>query len=143
MRNRLLNAIAPLLFMLLTCLTGCGGTWIDDPGNFKRVFGFNQPGDVKVVHSYYWKSPHWTTEYRYFIALQASPEFISGLTAHGEMIAVQADSKLLDSCSGTHPEWFLPKPMGSYEAWLPNAQVGYRVFRDRSDGILFLCDERL
>jgi len=51
------------LFALLVILAGCGATWVDDAGNFKRVFGFSQPGDVKVIHSYYWKSPHWTVEY--------------------------------------------------------------------------------
>jgi hypothetical protein len=48
-------------------LTGCGGTWVDDKRNFDRVFGFGKIPDVQVVHSYYWKSPHWSTEYQYFI----------------------------------------------------------------------------
>jgi hypothetical protein len=142
MGNRLRAKSAPLLFPMLLCVAGCGGTWVDDPGNFKRVFGFNLPDDVRVLHSYYWKSPHWTTEYSYFIAVQPSSKFVSGLTANELMTVVNPDPRLLESC-GTRPPWFLPKPMGFYEAWFPKTQMGYRVFRDKADGTLFVCDKQL
>jgi len=119
------------------------GTWVDDAGNFKRVFDFSQPADVKVLHSYYWKSPHWTVEYNYFIALQPSQKFTAGLTAPQLTTAVAPDEKLLDSCDDKRPAWFLPKPIGNYEAWVAKAGGGYRLFRDKADGTLFLCDERL
>ena len=106
------------------------------------MFGFNQPEDVRVPHSYYWKSPHWTVEYSYFIEIQPSSKFVTGLTAKELMVAAEPDPKLLDSC-GIRPQWFLPKPLATYEAWVPNTQLGYRVFRDKTDGTLFVCDERL
>ena len=130
------------LMALLVSAAGCGGTWVDDPGNFKRVFGFPEPDGVRMLHSYYWKSPHWSTEYSYFIAVQASSKFVAGLTSNELMTGVKPDPKMLETC-GTRPPWFLPKPLASYEAWLPKTQMGYRVFRDRSDGTLFVCDERL
>lgn len=139
-----MRAVRPLLFLLVAVLAGCsGGIWVDDAGNFKRVFGFNQPGDVKVLHSYYWKSLHWTVEYSYFIALEASQKFAARLTSGEQMTAVAPEEKLLDSCGGKRPQWFLPKPLASYEAWFPKAGSGYRVFRDKTDGTLFLCDQRL
>jgi hypothetical protein len=124
-------------------LASCGGTWVDDAGNFKRVFGFAQPKDVRVLHSDYWRSLHWTVEYRYFIALQPSQKFTAGLTDPQLMTAVAPDEKLLNSCGAKRPRWFLPKPLVNYEAWLPKAAAGYRVFRDRADDTLFVCDERL
>ena len=127
---------------MFLCLGGCGGTWVDDSGNFKRVFGFSQPDGVKVLHSYYWKSPHWTTEYSYFIEVQPSSKFLSGLTANELMTDVNPDPRLLESC-GTRPAWFLPKPLGSYEAWVSKTQMRYRVFRDKAEGTLFVCDEQL
>jgi hypothetical protein len=129
--------------VLLIPATSCGGTWVDDGGNFKRVFGFGRPDDVRVVHSYYWKSPHFFAEYSYFIALQASQKFSSGLTAAQLMTPAPPDSALLESCGHKRPPWFLPKSLGSYDAWLPNAKAGYRVFRDKSDGTLFVCDQQL
>jgi hypothetical protein len=130
------------VFLIFVCVAGCGGTWVDDPGNFKRVFGFRQPDDVRVLHSYYWKSPHWTTEYSYFIAVQPSSTFVSGLTSSELMTSAKPEPKLLESC-GTRPQWFLPKPLASYEAWLPKTQMGYRAFRDRTDGTLFVCGQQL
>ncbi len=132
-----------LLPVLLMFLASCGGKWVDDAGNFERVFGFTQPEDVKVLHSQYWKSPHWTVEYSYFIALQPSQKFTAELTAPQLMTAVASDEKLLDSCGDRRPPWFLPKPLTNYEAWLPKTAAGYRVFRDRADDTLFVCDERL
>lgn len=128
----------------LTCvLAGCGGTWVEDAGNFERVLGFSKPPDVRVVHSYYWKSPHWSTEYRYFIALQASSKFSVGLTSEELMTAVAPDMAVLDKCGTDRPQWFLPKPLSAYAVWIPKASGGYRVFRDKADGILFVCDQQL
>ena len=132
-----------LLVVLLLASLSCGGTWVDDKGTFNRVFGFSKPQDVDVLHSYYWKSPHWSTEYRYFIALKAPPKFTSGVTSAALMASVAPDRNVLNSCGDKPPQWFLPKSLTNYEAWVPRAAVGYRVFRDKSDGTLFLCDERL
>jgi len=131
------------LFLLLLVLLSCGGTWVDDDGNFKRVFGFSKPPDVDVLHSYYWKSPHWSVEYRYFIALKVSAKFAAGLTSAELMIPVAPDGTVLGSCGDKRPPWFLPKALTNYDVWIPKAATGYRVFRDKADTTLFLCDERL
>jgi hypothetical protein len=132
-----------LSLALLLVLPGCGGTWIDDDGNFNRVFGFSKPQDLEVLHSYYWKSPHWTVEYIYFISLKASPKFVTGLTSPELMTSVPSGAEGLRSCGDKPPKWFLPKSLTDYEVWIPKAAEGYRVFRDKADGTLFLCDERL
>lgn len=128
---------------MVLVFVGCGGTWVDDDGNFARVFGFSKPHDVEVIHSIYWKSAHWSVEYCYFIALRASPKFFAGLTATKLMTAVAPDKAVSNECGDKPPQWFMPKPLNSYEAWVPKAGAGYRVFRDMDDGTLFLCDERL
>lgn len=124
-------------------LAGCGGTWVDDAGNFKRVFGISQPPDVRVVHSYYWKSPHWSTEYRYFIAIHASSKFSIGLTSSEVATAVAPDTAVLDRCGSDRPQWFLPKALEHYEMWIPKAAGDYRMFRDKANGVLFVCDQQL
>ena len=141
MRGRLLWRTLPLALWMF--LSGCGGTWVDDERNFNRVFGFSKPVDVKVIHSFYWKSPHWSVEYIYFIVLQAPAKFGDGLTSSGVMTKVESGRALLKSCGDKRPQWFLPKSITDYEAWLPKGTAEYRVYRDRADGTLFLCDQRL
>jgi hypothetical protein len=131
------------VLLLVLVLSGCGGTWVDDSRNFDRVFGFSKPPDIHVIHSYYWKSPHWSTEYRYFIALEGSSRFTSGLTHPELMTPAIPDATDIDSCGDKRPAWFLPKPLISYEMWVPRGTTAYRVFRDKTEGTLFVCDERL
>ena len=127
----------------LSLLSACGGRWIDDTKNFERIFGFRKPEDVQVLHSYYWKSSHWTTEYSYFIALQPSKEFLAGLTSAKLMRETAPSETAVSSCGDQCPAWFLPKPIEAYKMWVPNAGEGYRVFRDRAEGIVFVCDTHL
>jgi hypothetical protein len=135
------------VLLVVSCLAlwivaGCGGTWVDDERNFKRVFDFNKPQDVTVVHSYYWKSSHWSTEYRYFIALRAPLRFVERLTDAKLMTPKSPDEAMVSSC-GDRPQWFLTEPLTNYEAWIPKSDDRYRVFRDKTDGIVFVCDQRL
>ena len=50
------------------------GTWEDDPKNWYRAFNEEQPAEVKVVHSKYWRSDHFTLEFTYYFEVQATPE---------------------------------------------------------------------
>ena len=122
---------------------GCGGTWVDDEGNFKRVFGFDKPNDVQVLHSYYWKSPHWSTEYQYYIALRTSASFANGLTATQLVSPAIPDANALEQCGGNPPQWFVSKPFSHYEMWIPKNSYRYRVFRDKDDNTIYACDEQL
>jgi hypothetical protein len=136
-------AIAVVLLIVGLILGGCGGTWVDDQDNFKRIFGFDKPFDVEVRHSYYWKSPHWSTEYRYYIALRGSIKFASGLTTPQVMIPAVPDTSALAVCGSDPPRWFLSKPLSHYAMWTPKNSGKYRVFRDEDDGTLYVCDEQL
>ena len=141
MTTKPLAASSAILLVLF--LNGCGGTWVDDGRNFDRVFGFSRPPEVHVIHSYYWKSPHWSSEYQYFMALQPSPKFRRGLTSPELMFAAIPNATATDACGDKRPAWFLPKPIMSYEMWVSRSRASYRVFRDKADGTLFVCDERL
>jgi hypothetical protein len=126
-------------------LVGCGGEWINDKGNFKRVFGFDKPAAVRVEQSYYWKSPHWSSEYEYFIVLEAPPEFAQGLTNSRLMTPAAPQIAASTGCtySNRKPAWFMPGSLQEYEAWVPKGDTDYRVFRHKADGRLFVCDLRL
>ena len=137
-----IRSIPLLVFSLALILTGCGGTWVDDDRNFDRVFGVDKPTDVRIIHSYYWKSSHWSAEYRYFIALRASSKFVEGLTDARLMSPSVPDEATVAFC-GDKPQWFLPRTLSDYEGWIPKSEDRYRVFRDKTDGTLFVCDQRL
>ena len=96
-----------------------------------------------MIHSYYWKSKHWSTEYRYFIALRAPLKFADGLIDLRLMTPVTPDETVVNSCGEQKPTWFLPSSLTNYEAWIPKNDTRYRVFRDKTDSTLFVCDERL
>ena len=136
-------AVAAVLLIVGLNLGGCSGTWVDDQDNFKRIFGFDKPSDVEVRHSYYWKSPHWSTEYRYYIALRGSINFATGLTAPQVMTPAVPDTGALAVCGSNPPRWFLSKPLSHYAMWTPKNSGKYRVFRDEDDGTLYVCDEQL
>jgi hypothetical protein len=137
LRFPLVTAVAVLLI-----LTGCGGTWVDDDRNFQRVFGFDKPNDVQVLHSFYWKSAHWSTEYRYYISLRASSQFASSLT-DARLMRPAAPEFAPDSCGSDRPDWFAPKSMTKYEMWVSKENLSYYVFRDKDDGVIYACDEQL
>jgi hypothetical protein len=135
------QVLIAVVFMLP--LSGCGGTWVDDESNFKRIFGFDKPNDVQILHSYYWKSPHWSTEYQYYIALRSSNSFTSGLTAAQLMSPAVPDKDALARCGGNLPPWFVSKPLSHYQMWIAKSSARYRVFRDQDDNTLYVCDELL
>ncbi len=127
----------------LLLIGGCGGTWVNDESNFKRIFGFDKPEDVQVQHSYYWKSAHWSSEFRYYIALRGSTRFANGLTAAQVMNPAIPDTGALEGCGDNPPQWFVSKPLSHYEMWTPKNLSRFRVFRDKDDGTIYVCDEQL
>jgi len=132
-----------MLCAVLLLNASCGGTWTDNEDNFKRVFGFARPNEVQVLHSYYWKSAHWSTEYRYYIELKAPNKFVDGLTSSTLMTRATASATDSGVCGGERPKWFLAKSPERYEMWQPKSSAKYRVYRDKEDGELYVCDERL
>ena len=138
------HKLGPLIVSFLL-LTGCGGEWIDDKGNFKRVFGFDKPAEVRVIRSYYWKSSHWSVEYKYYIELETPSSFFDHLTDPKLMDSSTAEIAARADCTAnsSKPSWFLSKPLNEYQAWIPKGKSDYRLFREKPDGKLFICAMRL
>ena len=65
------------LTLLVSLCVGChrSGTWNDNPKNWERAFGQKPPKDLKIVHSQYWRSPHFTLEFEYFFEFAPSDTF--------------------------------------------------------------------
>lgn len=127
-------------------LAGCGpaGTWVDDAGNWRRAFASDRPGDVEVVHSKYWRSPHFTREFQYFFHLRRNDAFRRRLFAENRLVRREGEaaSKAASDFFGEKPGWFLPGEGREYEVWVLEGEPDrhFRLFIDGATGDLFLTD---
>ena len=136
-----------IFLALLPFLSGCheSGTWQNDPKNWKRVFGDDQPKDIKVLHSWYWRSPHFTYEFEYFLAIAPNDTFRKRALEPGKLLDFTPTSKeereQVLRFFHDKPSWFIPKPIESYEVWQGKPpQEHFRLFIDRQTGELYLTD---
>jgi hypothetical protein len=121
---------------------GCGyfsnGTWEDDPKNFKRAWGVPKPADVQMVHSWYWRSPHWTREEAYFFEFRKHDAFFQGFVSANSLERVfPTPTDLLQRFTFAPPAWFLPKPLDAYETWSAKRCDAW-LLRDKATGEIFI-----
>jgi hypothetical protein len=132
--------------LLLSCLllTGCGyfysGTWEDDPDTWERVYGYEKPNEIQVVHSWYWRSPHFTMEYELYMETTLNKDIIHSFLSKGDM--VQRPGYVNESVGDlvdydTRPAWFGPKTLDKYEVWVSNNPEEFKFFIDRDTGHLY------
>jgi hypothetical protein len=135
---------AAFAILAAVLLVGCheSGTWSDDAKNFHRIFRVSKPDDVNVVHSWFWRSPHFTYEYEYYIQLQKHADMERRLLTMNPMMQLTGDLEKAAALGQSKPTWFIPKPIIQYDVWTysnrPNDH--FLLFRDRETGDLFLAD---
>ena len=121
------------------------GTWEDDPQNWYRAFKTNQPVEVKVVHSKYWRSNHFTEEFIYYFEIGATSEWRdSFLKGRGltEVSPSVARSFRTNHHSGGTPDWFAPDPVGLYGVWDRAGHFG-SVWINKTNGHIYVYDAQL
>jgi hypothetical protein len=123
------------------------GTWDDDPANWKRAFRSGKPDDVKVVHSQYWRAPHWSYEAGYAFEIEANDALERQLLGENALRKLDAASVTSRdrSCFGECPPWFAAGSLDQYDIWVyadaPDAH--FRVLIDRQTGTLFIADHQI
>lgn len=135
-------AIVSTLTLLMACHRS--GTWVDDPGNFKRAWGTEPPAGVQVVHSWYWRSGHFTREEIYYFQLRAEEAYAEAFAAENHL-EVSSPSELGQlSFADPKPVWFAPKDPTAYRIWSTGSQEspGF-VLADRGTGDIFIYFEQL
>ncbi len=99
-------ALAGLILALMPLL-GCGyfrsGTWVEDPENFARAWGYAKPDAVHMLHSWYWRSAHFTREESYFFQFQWNEELFRRFVAANRM----QPQEPLPRGPGSEPEYLL------------------------------------
>jgi hypothetical protein len=147
MRMARWSSIALALWVAVSA-AGCGyaiaGTWEDDPGNWNRAFQSTKPPEVRVIHSKYWRSPHWTYEFEYFFAIAPDAQLKAQLFGENklrqatgaEAIRVKTDNV------GAAPPWFAPGEATNYEVWVFEGRSGshFKVLIEKKSRVMFLAD---
>lgn len=139
------NSKVTLLLLLgaLSCGYISSGTWEDDPKNWKRAFRSTKPPDVVVVHSKYYRSPHWSYEFQYFFHIRANTSLEQQLVRDNHLRKLSGDElATVKDYFGDSPAWFAPKPADQYDIWkfTDERNRNFRVFIDRKTRDLFLTD---
>jgi hypothetical protein len=132
-------------FLMQTESIQHAGTWEDDPGNWRRAFDEEQPAQVKVVHSKYWRSNHFTYEFIYYFEVKATPEWTDAFLRKKNLALVSpssARSFRVNNDSHDTPSWFAPDPVELYDVW---DQPGYTgsVWINKTNGHIFFYDAQL
>jgi hypothetical protein len=121
------------------------GTWDDDPQNWYRAFKVAQPGDVKIVHSRYWRSNHFTEEFIYYFEVEATAEWRDAfLKNHGltKVPSSVARGFRTNTDSESTPEWFAPEPVALYDVWDKAGYFG-SVWINKTNGQIHFYDAQL
>jgi hypothetical protein len=129
-----------LLLLALLGLASCSpnaGRWEDDPKNFSRAFnGNSQPPGLKILHSRYMRTPHFTYEFEYFFVAEFNMELMDGFIGSGQMKRFEpadASSIELEDHFQEKPDWFRPKLLEKYEVWIfkDEPRQHFRLFLDK------------
>jgi len=121
------------------------GTWEDDSKNWRRAFGEDTPAAVKVIHSKYWRSNHFTDEHMYYFEVQPTPEWKETYLKQNNLVPVPppaASSFHSNTSSDQTPKWYVPGPVENYEAWDQAGGSG-SVWVDKTNGHIFFYDIQL
>jgi len=145
-RVRLLATLTMAVYgaFALTC---CGylksGRWDDDAANWDRAFGrfgLSVPKGWLVVHSRYWRYPHFTYEGGYYFQVRVPPEG-RRLLVQSDYVRLGPERAEMNGACEPRPSWFAPKDPTQYEIWgAKEGASNYRVLVDPSGPDAFLMD---
>jgi hypothetical protein len=117
------------------------GAWVDDQKNFARAWGYSKPDEINMVHSWYWRSAHFTREESYFFQFKWHDELFKQLVAANQMQPVERES----AAAGPEPKfcfakpgWFAPQERETYEAWRCTENSDCWLFLDRRTKDIFI-----
>mgnify|MGYP001405871250 CR=1 FL=1 len=133
------------IVFLIAFLTGCApaGEWADDPRNFTRAWDTPCPEGVVVLHSWYWRSWHFTREEVLFFQFRANSAFRDRFIQSNAFVPVAPAAVFSRGYCRTTPSWFLPGAPSRYRAWsVPphSTREGSPPFiaEDLNTGVLFV-----
>lgn len=98
---------------------------------------------MTVVHSWYWRSPHWSYEAAYIFELEITdPNLLNGFKQALEPYTGQELDYPIDNFFATKPIWFIPSSLKEYDIWIEGTDMfsHYKLFIHRSTGRVYITD---
>ena len=128
----------PLLLFAFV-IAGCGplvsGTWSDDPKNWERAFEEYRPNDgIKIIHSWYMRTPHFTAEYAWFFELELTEKAKNDVVKNdgfSKLPTLSPDdlrSRIYSDC----PKWFSPEPLSDYDTYESKTNRGFLILIEKN-----------
>jgi len=133
-------------FFIVALITSCGylssGIWENDDKNWSRAYGFPLPDSIKLINSWYWRSPHWTLEQAMFFEAKYNEGVKNSYILDTTIIELPYSDTIKISFFNDKPKWFLPKPYKFYNIWKGNRNEfdNFLLFMDKESGNLFWTD---
>ena len=126
---------------------GCGytsaGTWEDDDDNWERAFNQNLPKEIILVHSWYWRSPHFTLEQEFFFELEPNEKIMESFLGKGDLQIIDSNSYHKINHFNEKPKWFTPKNYQSYDIWISNDYDNFFLFKEKESKHIFWSDSQI
>ena len=145
MMSRMRSALVATAVVVAGCGYLSSGSWDDDPENWNRAFRSRRPDDVVVVHSRYWRAPHWSFEAGYLFEIEPNEAIRTQLFGENRLRRLQiveSTRGMVRPCFGECPAWFAPKSLDGYDVWVraDDPASNFRVLIDKKTGHIFLGD---
>ena len=137
-----------LAFVLMCSLVSCGylssGTWEDDKKNWDRAYNHPLPDTINLIHSWYWRSPHWTLEQAMYFEIDYNEGILHNFIKDSTVRQLDYRDTLKLYFFNTKPKWFLPKPYRSYFIWIGKKDKfdNFMLFMDSEIGHLYWTDSQ-
>jgi hypothetical protein len=135
-----------LIFLLLMVLTSCGyfstGKWEDDNKNWARAYKQPLPDTIDLLHSWYWRSPHWSLEQAMYFEIKYNAGVKENFIKYPDMIRLDEKDTINLEFFNEKPKWFTYKPLRKYTIWKSNL-TNFLLFLDKENGHLYWTDYQL
>lgn len=144
--------VAPLRVLLLLAVSAppaCGplaaGEWRDDPLDWQRAFGEKKPADVEVRHSWFWRSAHWSYEFRYAFEVAPNAQLRDRLVRERSLRSLEPNELGTLHPPGVDEAWFAPGDAADYAVWWPRDGIRseFVLLEHRPTGTLYVADQEL
>lgn len=98
-----------------------------------------------MLHTWYWRSPHFTREYRYYFEIEANQQLETQLLVENDLVEIgKVTLQGIPVLHGNIPEWFVAKTLENYAIYRYREAEGsnFWVFIDKETQNIYLTDSQ-
>ena len=130
-----------ILWTAVVSISSCSsGTWENDDKNWQRAFDTNLPKEIRLKHSYYWRSTHVFLEQEYFFEIEHTDSLEKEFLKGTDLVKVDSTNSVSIHFFGEKPKWFVPDGFQNYEIYKSSRFDNYYLFIDKQRKSIFLTD---